>query len=309
MSRHVDLRYEGQSYELTVPLPAGGRRRAGADRRRSSASTSARTATRCPATRSSWSTCGSPPGCGRPWSAHPAGRRPAAPGDGAARDAYFGTAHGVARRRPCIGRADLTDRPRPGPLLVDEYDATTLVPPGAAAATRPGRQHRRHHGRRAMTPPRSDHAGAGQERAGRDRRRDGDRDDARRVLDQPQDRDGHVLRAVRRRRPAHRAGADPAAAPGLHTGRDRPRPDRSTRGASSRATSSCSTTRSEGGTHLPDFYVFKPIFVGDLLVGWSVTIGHQMDVGGKTPGGNGCDATEIYQEGLRIPPLKLFARG
>ena len=64
-----------------------------------------------------------------------------------------------------------------------------------------------------------------------------------------------------------------------------------------------------GGTHLPDFYVFKPIFVGDLLVGWSVTVGHQMDVGGKTPGGNGCDATEIYQEGLRIPPLKLFARG
>jgi len=64
-----------------------------------------------------------------------------------------------------------------------------------------------------------------------------------------------------------------------------------------------------GGTHLPDFYVFKPVFVGDLLVGWSVTVGHQMDVGGKTPGGNGCDATEIYQEGLRIPPLKLFARG
>jgi N-methylhydantoinase B len=65
----------------------------------------------------------------------------------------------------------------------------------------------------------------------------------------------------------------------------------------------------QGGTHLPDFYVFKPIFIGALRVGWAVSIGHQMDVGGKTPGGNGCDATEIYQEGLRIPPLRLFRRG
>lgn len=65
----------------------------------------------------------------------------------------------------------------------------------------------------------------------------------------------------------------------------------------------------EGGTHLPDFYLFKPIFVGDRLVGWGVSIGHQTDVGGMTPGGNGSDATEIFQEGLRIPPVKLFARG
>ncbi len=65
----------------------------------------------------------------------------------------------------------------------------------------------------------------------------------------------------------------------------------------------------QGGTHLPDFYLFKPIFVGERLVGWSVSIGHQTDVGGKTAGGNGSDATEIYQEGIRIPPLKLFERG
>ena len=61
----------------------------------------------------------------------------------------------------------------------------------------------------------------------------------------------------------------------------------------------------EGGTHLPDFYIVKPIFVDARLVGWSASIGHQLDVGGKTPGGNGCDATEIFQEGLRIPPLRL----
>jgi N-methylhydantoinase B len=65
----------------------------------------------------------------------------------------------------------------------------------------------------------------------------------------------------------------------------------------------------EGGTHLPDFYIFKPIFLGGALVGWAVSIGHQLDVGGMTPGGNGCDATEIYQEGLRIPAVKLYAAG
>jgi N-methylhydantoinase B len=65
----------------------------------------------------------------------------------------------------------------------------------------------------------------------------------------------------------------------------------------------------EGGTHLPDFYIFKPIFRNEDRLGWSVTVGHQMDVGGKTAGGNGCDATEVYQEGIRIPPVKLFEGG
>ena len=65
----------------------------------------------------------------------------------------------------------------------------------------------------------------------------------------------------------------------------------------------------EGGTHLPDFYILKPIHVDGDLVGWSASIGHQLDVGGKTAGGNGCDATEIFQEGLRIPPVRLYDRG
>src|SRR6266487_6813249 len=51
------------------------------------------------------------------------------------------------------------------------------------------------------------------------------------------------------------------------------------------------------------------LFVEARLAGWSASIGHQLDVGGKTPGGNGCDATEIFQEGLRIPPLRLYAAG
>src|SRR5262249_19113801 len=51
---------------------------------------------------------------------------------GVAREAYFGPGHGVIRT-PVIGREDLDGRPRLGPLLIDEYDATTLLPPGCAA--------------------------------------------------------------------------------------------------------------------------------------------------------------------------------
>ena len=65
----------------------------------------------------------------------------------------------------------------------------------------------------------------------------------------------------------------------------------------------------EGGTHLPDFYILKPVFRLGALAGWAATVGHQLDVGGMTAGGNGCDATEIFQEGLRIPPLKLYDEG
>jgi N-methylhydantoinase A len=51
---------------------------------------------------------------------------------GGEREAYFGPGHGVIRT-PVIGREDLDARPRPGPLLIDEYDATTLVPPDCQA--------------------------------------------------------------------------------------------------------------------------------------------------------------------------------
>ena len=61
--------------------------------------------------------------------------------------------------------------------------------------------------------------------------------------------------------------------------------------------------------HLPDIYGWYPIFVGDELVAWSVAGGHVSDIGGSTPGSGACDNTEIYQEGLRIPPLKLYERG
>jgi N-methylhydantoinase B len=61
--------------------------------------------------------------------------------------------------------------------------------------------------------------------------------------------------------------------------------------------------------HLPDIFMFFPIFDGASVLAWSVVICHHTDVGGRVPGSNAADSTEIYQEGLRIPPLKLFRNG
>jgi len=64
-----------------------------------------------------------------------------------------------------------------------------------------------------------------------------------------------------------------------------------------------------GGMHLPDIFMFFPIFNGEEILAWSVVICHHTDVGGRVPGSNAADSTEIYQEGLRIPPLRLFLAG
>lgn len=64
-----------------------------------------------------------------------------------------------------------------------------------------------------------------------------------------------------------------------------------------------------GGMHLPDVFVFKPIFRGTSLIAWAAAVCHHTDIGGRVPGSNASDSTEIYQEGLRIPPLKLYERG
>jgi len=63
------------------------------------------------------------------------------------------------------------------------------------------------------------------------------------------------------------------------------------------------------GQHLPDIYVVKPVFVGARLKGWSTTLAHHSDVGGIVAGSNALGATEIWQEGLRLPVLKLVDRG
>ena len=64
-----------------------------------------------------------------------------------------------------------------------------------------------------------------------------------------------------------------------------------------------------GGMHLPDIFMFVPIFHGGKRRAFAVVICHHTDVGGRVPGSNASNSTEIYQEGLRIPPLKLYDRG
>ncbi len=64
-----------------------------------------------------------------------------------------------------------------------------------------------------------------------------------------------------------------------------------------------------GGMHLPDVYIVKPIFVADELEGYAATLVHQIDMSGLAPGSTAVYAKEIYQEGLRIPVVKLHDAG
>src|SRR6266478_3483231 len=62
------------------------------------------------------------------------------------------------------------------------------------------------------------------------------------------------------------------------------------------------------GTHLNDATIFAPIFWSERLVGFAATRAHWLDVGAKDPGGP-MDSTEIYQEGIRLGPLKVVEAG
>src|SRR6478672_2502700 len=64
-----------------------------------------------------------------------------------------------------------------------------------------------------------------------------------------------------------------------------------------------------GGSHLPDLTAFVPIFDGGERLLWTVVRAHQSDIGGATHGAYNPSATEIYQEGLRVPPIKLYEAG
>ncbi|MCO8245857.1 MULTISPECIES: hydantoinase B/oxoprolinase family protein [unclassified Haladaptatus] len=65
----------------------------------------------------------------------------------------------------------------------------------------------------------------------------------------------------------------------------------------------------EGGTHLPDVTMVSPVTVGDEILGYAVSRAHHADVGGMTPGSMPAGAREIYQEGIRLPPVRLVKRG
>lgn len=63
------------------------------------------------------------------------------------------------------------------------------------------------------------------------------------------------------------------------------------------------------GNQNNDVAVFKPIFQGEKLIGWSACKGHQADIGGAVQGGYNPNATEVWQEALRIPPVKVYEKG
>lgn len=64
-----------------------------------------------------------------------------------------------------------------------------------------------------------------------------------------------------------------------------------------------------GGTHLPDFAVVMPVFAGGRPIALAATMTHHQDVGGKTAGSVPTDSTEIFQEGIRIPPVAWARAG
>jgi len=64
-----------------------------------------------------------------------------------------------------------------------------------------------------------------------------------------------------------------------------------------------------GGTHLPDIAVVQPVFAGERLIAMTASLLHHQDIGGTRPGSVPPDATEIYHEGLRLPPMRAGQAG
>ena len=65
----------------------------------------------------------------------------------------------------------------------------------------------------------------------------------------------------------------------------------------------------EGGTHLSDFKIVRPVFRNGKIFCWLASVGHWHDVGGNVPGNYNPVATESFAEGVHIPPVKLFCKG
>ncbi len=61
-------------------------------------------------------------------------------------------------------------------------------------------------------------------------------------------------------------------------------------------------------SHNNDWLIIRPIFVDGRLVSWACMFGHMTDIGGKVPGSMPTDATSIFEEGVRIPPIKLYKK-
>ncbi len=71
----------------------------------------------------------------------------------------------------------------------------------------------------------------------------------------------------------------------------------------------CNDPYNGGGTHCPDLVALCPAFHDGKIRGWAAFRGHTVDMGGIYPGGWYSDTTEVYQEGFRLPPVKLVVEG
>ena len=65
----------------------------------------------------------------------------------------------------------------------------------------------------------------------------------------------------------------------------------------------------DGGMHLPDVFVIKPVYYQDTLIGYGVATAHHGDIGGRLLGSSATDNTEVFQDGLRIPWMHLYKEG
>ena len=64
-----------------------------------------------------------------------------------------------------------------------------------------------------------------------------------------------------------------------------------------------------GQCHMPEHLLMKPVFVEGKLIGYAANIAHIAEIGGMAVGSFASTATEVFQEGLRLPPVKLLSRG
>jgi 5-oxoprolinase (ATP-hydrolysing)/N-methylhydantoinase A len=232
------------------------------------------------------------------------------PAEGATRAADFGPEHGTLEV-PVRGRSSITTEPVSGPLLVDEYDTTVVVPPGWMVALDPGT------GALVLT--------------------------AAAVTTTSVHEAPIAVRLV--------ANALETAADEMATTIFRTAHSAVVRDAMDYSAALCGPTAEtiaqavtiplqlgsipnamktllerfgdsfapsdiylvndpfDGASHTPDIFVVKPSFLDGALLGFAVTIAHHADVGGRVPGSCACDSTEVFQEGLRLPWLRLYERG
>jgi 5-oxoprolinase (ATP-hydrolysing) len=228
------------------------------------------------------------------------------------RPADFGEAHGTIDTR-VLTRAEVpVDDPLHGPLLIDEYDTTIVVPPGWAVSRDPGG---------VITL--GSHAAAGQQNI--------EHADA-----IEQEIVGNALASIADEmattifRTAHStvvrdvmdfsaALCDPsgetvaqAVTIPLHLGSIPTAMGTLLErfaGDTSPGDIFVMNDPFDGGMHTPDIYLVKPVFGDEALIGYAVTVAHHGDVGGRLPGTSACDNTEVFQEGLRLPWIHLYRGG